>query len=250
MNPDKTKTSKSEKTRENIYHVALDLFTSKGFDATTMREIAEAGNMAIGSTYYYFSSKEAIVMEFYIRTQQELMNRVRQEADAKKQLRERLQILMKIHFELFAPCKKFVAVLARFAADATHPLSPFSPATAPVRERSIQLINELVEGADIKIADDLRPHLAELLWLYHMAMLFFWIHDQSPQAGKTGILLEKSLDVVIKLLKISGFPLVKSVRHAIIDLMQLIGQNVQPQIVEKVTAIPEVNESGEDLSAE
>lgn len=48
-------------TRERIPQVALALFVRKGYDATSMREIAEQLGITKAALYYHFDSKEGIV---------------------------------------------------------------------------------------------------------------------------------------------------------------------------------------------
>jgi AcrR family transcriptional regulator len=50
-------------TRERIPVVALQLFAEKGYEATSMREIAEHLGITKPALYYHFDSKEAIVRE-------------------------------------------------------------------------------------------------------------------------------------------------------------------------------------------
>src|SRR5207245_7774503 len=47
---------------------ALDLFQDHGYEATTMRAIAERARVSLGSSYHYFPSKEHLVLEFYRHT--------------------------------------------------------------------------------------------------------------------------------------------------------------------------------------
>ena len=54
-------------TRERILDVALDLFTDQGFDATSMREIAERLQISKPAIYYHFASKEEILMALHMR---------------------------------------------------------------------------------------------------------------------------------------------------------------------------------------
>ena len=58
-------TKKAEATSARILDVALDLFRRGGFEQTTMRGIAAEAGVSLGSAYYYFESKEHLVMAFY-----------------------------------------------------------------------------------------------------------------------------------------------------------------------------------------
>ena len=51
---------KKEETKERIFKAALKLFKQKGFDATTVDEIAERADIAKGTFFNYFPRKEAV----------------------------------------------------------------------------------------------------------------------------------------------------------------------------------------------
>lgn len=50
-------------TREAILEAALDLFAQRGYHATSMREIAAEVPIRAAGIYYWFASKEAILLE-------------------------------------------------------------------------------------------------------------------------------------------------------------------------------------------
>jgi AcrR family transcriptional regulator len=50
-------------TRAEAQRIALSLFSSKGYEATSLREIAEQLGISKAALYYHFPSKEAIVRE-------------------------------------------------------------------------------------------------------------------------------------------------------------------------------------------
>ena len=54
-------------TRERILDVALDLFTDQGFDATSLRQIAERLGVTKAALYYHFESKDDILMALHMR---------------------------------------------------------------------------------------------------------------------------------------------------------------------------------------
>lgn len=56
---------KKEETRENIISTAIQFFRKKGFEATSMEEIAEMADISKGTLYNYFSDKESILVGYY-----------------------------------------------------------------------------------------------------------------------------------------------------------------------------------------
>ena len=53
---------KKQQTREKIAQVALRLFAERGYDDTTLAEIAEAAEVAPRTIFAYFESKEDILL--------------------------------------------------------------------------------------------------------------------------------------------------------------------------------------------
>jgi AcrR family transcriptional regulator len=54
-------------TRERILDVALELFNEKGYDGTSLREIAERLGVTKAALYYHFERKEDILLELHLR---------------------------------------------------------------------------------------------------------------------------------------------------------------------------------------
>ena len=52
--------TKGERTRNQIEDAAIELFMEHGYHATSMRQIAEHANMALGGIYNHFKSKDEI----------------------------------------------------------------------------------------------------------------------------------------------------------------------------------------------
>jgi len=57
----KAASKKSAATRQRVLEVSSDLFRRNGYQATSMRDIANAVGMKSGSLYYYYDSKEALL---------------------------------------------------------------------------------------------------------------------------------------------------------------------------------------------
>jgi AcrR family transcriptional regulator len=65
--PDDVEAPEARSTRERILDVALDLFIEKGYDKTSLREIAEPLGFSKAALYYHFASKEDILMALHMR---------------------------------------------------------------------------------------------------------------------------------------------------------------------------------------
>ncbi len=217
-------TPRAEDTRRKIYEAAMELFREKGFEPTTMRDIAAKAGVALGGAYYYYSSKDAIVLAFYRETQESSNQLILEALAGKKKLKDRIRCVLEKRLELLAPNRKFCAALFRHAPDGTDPLSPFSEESRLIREAAIEHMRLALEGSDAKVPADLQARLPYLLWLYQMALIMFWLYDRSPSQEKTQRLMEKSLGILVNLLRLSALPLMKPLRKAALELVETAAQ--------------------------
>jgi len=213
-------TQRAEDTRRKIYDAAMELFRDKGFEATTMRDIAARAGVALGGAYYYFSSKDAIVLAFYKELQETSNPLVLDALASRKKLKDRIRCVLDKRLELLTPNRGFCAALFPHAPDRTDPLSPFSDETSAIRDAAVEQMRIAIEGSDTKIPHDLKPRLPYLLWLYQMALVMFWLYDHSPNQKRTEHLIDKSLSLLVNLLRLSSLPLMKPLRKTALELIE------------------------------
>jgi AcrR family transcriptional regulator len=215
-----TKTPKGEQTRELILHSALDLLAEHGYEKTTMRAIASRAGVSLGNAYHYFGSKEHLIQAFYQRTHEEHLAATRPQLEHQSNFRARLLAVMKLKISTLEPYHEFAGVLFKTAADPHSPLNPFAHESAPVRRESIKLFEELVATTKARIPSDLRGELPYLLWLYHMGVILFWIHDSSPKRARTYRLIDRTVDLLDKLIALASNPLMRPVRKRALTLVK------------------------------
>jgi AcrR family transcriptional regulator len=213
--------AKSDETRARILGAAMELFRQKGFEETTMREIAAGAGVATGAAYYYFDSKDAIVLAFYEQSQQEMEPQLEAALTAKGNLKERIHALLEVKFQYFEPNRRLLGTLAAHA-DPQHPLSPFSALTQEMRERDMKFFERALSGSRIKVDSELGRHLPRILWMYQMGLILFWVFDRSTGQKRTRLLVDKSLGIVVRLIKVSEFPLLRPVRRMVVDLVETV----------------------------
>lgn len=54
---------RSSKTKQHIYNIAAELFLKNGYEATTLKDIAEAADVSTGTLYRYYPSKGDFLVE-------------------------------------------------------------------------------------------------------------------------------------------------------------------------------------------
>lgn len=208
-------------TQQKILDAALELFRERGFEEATMRDVAASAGVATGLAYYYFKSKDAIVLAFYQRAKEDLAAEL-EAAQKDKRLAPRLRALIQAKFNYFKPNRRFLGALMAHAADASSPLSPFGEPSRDIRKFDLSHFERALVETKTRVPDDLAPHIAKILWFYQMGLLLFWIYDKSPQQRRSRDLLDKSLDIVVMLIKLSSLPLLKPARKRVLELIEII----------------------------
>jgi AcrR family transcriptional regulator len=215
-------TPKAEETGLKILDAALGLFRQEGFDTATMRDIAQKAGVATGAAYYYYPSKDAIVMDFYRRSCEDMQPKLAAALADAKGLERRLNILIRVKLAHFAPNRGVLRALLRNGADPKHPLSPFSPETKEIRDIDLAWFRSILADCGFRIPKDLEPHLPGVLWFFQMGVIFFWVIDESPEQRRTDRLLDLAAKSVTSLIRVSALPLMRPVRKAAIELVEVV----------------------------
>lgn len=222
------KTTKGEQTRALILETALELFRERGYEETTMRAIAEKAGVALGNTYYYFRSKEHLIQAFYGRSHEEHLVAARPVLAKERGLKARLLGVMRTKIETSEPYHQFAGILFKTAADPRSPLNPFSKESEAVRQESTALYEEVINGARVRVPDDLKAELPNLLWIYSMGIVLFWIHDSSKGHARTHRLMEHTVELVARLITLASLPLMRPLRKTTLKLLANLREETLP----------------------
>jgi len=223
-----TKTAKGEQTKALILSTALEMLQERGYEQTTMRAIAEKAGLSLGNAYHYFGSKDHLIQAFYHRTHEDHLRASLPALEKESTLKARLLSVMRLKIDTLEPYHEFAGVLFQTAADPHSPLNPFAHASAPVRRDSIKLFEGLVAESKARIPNDLRSELPYLLWVYHMGIILFWIHDSSRKCARTYRLIDQTVDLLDKLISLASNPLMRPVRKKALRLVAELREDLSP----------------------
>jgi AcrR family transcriptional regulator len=212
-------TPRAEQTRTAITEAALRLFRENGYEATTMRAIAQEAGVSTGNAYYYFGSKEELVQQFYAHTHADHVAACRAILETETDFATRLRGTLRAMIDVNGPYHAFAARFFKYAAEPSSPLSPFSKESSPARDAAIALFREVVEGSTTRFDRELRAQLPELLWLYSMGIVLFWVHDASPGCAKTYQLIDRTVPLADRLIALSRVHLLRGTIREIISIV-------------------------------
>jgi AcrR family transcriptional regulator len=212
-------TDKGEQTRRHIFECALELFREKGFDATTMMDVAVRAKVVKSAAYYYFPSKEAIIQAYYEMIQTE-QNRLMKEAvsEGDLSLKQRLHVAMHSKFDLAEKDRRLLGVVFRYAGEPQHPLSCLGPATADIRRQAIEVFQLAIKGE--RLPKDLEELLPLALWALQMGLLVLFLYDETPKQARTRSLANGALALTVNLLAIAKTPLLRPIRTKVLSLLR------------------------------
>src|SRR5882672_5937349 len=194
--------AKGDESRERILDAALESFRAEGFERTTLRQIARRSGLALGAAYYYFPSKEALVHAYYARVQaahRELVASLPESMD----LRERLEAALLAKLDLLANDRALLGALFKSVGTPGDPSSPFGRATRDQREQAISTFADALRG---KVPDELLPAVSRAVWALHLALLLYWLHDQSRGQRRTRRLVVSVSSLVASALALATTP--------------------------------------------
>jgi AcrR family transcriptional regulator len=211
-------TEKGEQTRRHIFECALKLFREKGFDATTMLDVANEAGVVKSAAYYYFHSKEAIIQGYYERVQAE-QERICNEAFAETtDLKKRIATALYSKLDLAREDRGLLGVVFRYTGEPRHPLSCLGKATGQIRRRSIGVFEQAI--AQERMPKETRELLPLALWSLQMGLLVMFFYDESPGQQRTRKLAEGALGLTLKLLTLAKVPLLKPILARVLTLLR------------------------------
>jgi AcrR family transcriptional regulator len=201
-------TVQGHEARKRLYETAIELIGRKGYEATTLRDVAETAGVSVGLLYKYFPGKRAVVLAFYDELSGEYAARAGQMKPGR--WRDRFVFALRTCLEVLGPHRKTLSSLAPvLVADSEEGL--FAARTAFSRKRVEQVFQDAVSGAIDAPAAKLAEPLGRLLYMLHLSVILWWLLDKSPKQWATHslvTLLERilpSFGVALMLPKVRGF---------------------------------------------
>jgi len=170
-----TQRSKSAATREKILFAAAELFMEQGYNGTSLRGIARRIEMNVASIYYYFDTKDAIILAVLVRgveTLHRAVSQAVQQLSKEATARQKLEAAIEAHLSCLAASGEFPASYSIYL----HLPNSLRHTKNSSRERYFELWLSLIkEGiARGEFRDDIDPSLVRRLIIVGLTRSVEW----------------------------------------------------------------------------
>lgn len=82
-----------------------------------------------------------------------------------------------------------------------------------------------------RIPKNLRGELPELVWLFFMGIVLYWVHDPTDGALRTRLLTRRTCPIVVRAIGLTRLPMLRSSLNdliALIDELKILGVSGAP----------------------
>lgn len=180
------RTPQGAEARDRLYRAAIGLMVRRGYDRTTLRDVAAEAGVSAGLLYKYFPNKRAVILALYDELSAAFTSRAASMPSGR--WRERFAFAMSASLQELAPhrvaLKGLVPVLVGDPDEGV-----FAEETAFSRLRVQRVFEEAVTGASDAPARPLAEALGRLLYLVHLGILLWWLLDKTAKQRATQTLL-------------------------------------------------------------
>jgi AcrR family transcriptional regulator len=183
-------------TRQRILDSAASLFRTRGYEPTTTRDIADGAEIATGTLFNYFPTKEAIIAVLA----EEALAKAHAAFNGKTcegELAEQLFAHVAAELRQLKPLRKFITPLLETS------LSPLiasqqNETNDSLRTNHLATVAQLARKHGVA---ELSPVALQVYWSLYIGVLAFWAADKSPKQEDTLALLDQSLAMFVSWLR-------------------------------------------------
>jgi TetR/AcrR family transcriptional regulator, cholesterol catabolism regulator len=172
-----------QEPRQEILRAAARLFQQRGYDATSMNDVAAALKLSKGGLYHHFESKDEILFHIMSHAMEITEERVINVARRVEAPEERLRTLIRLHIEVvLSPEDREITVMLH----ENHPLPPALRRKINGRKKDyLHFVEHLV--ADVQRKNNsptaVTPRAAALALVGMINWIYQWYKPEGPLTG-------------------------------------------------------------------
>lgn len=172
---------RSDNRRQELMAAAAHLFNQRGYDATSMRDIAREAGMLAGSMYYHFSSKDELIIATYEEGRRLLITSLLEAIEGVEDPWERLTAAAVAHMNTLFGGNNFSILLC---ADISRTAPTLRSRLIEIRDSYDKLFMDLIE--DLPLKEDVDKGLLRLSLLGSLNWSSSWYRPGGQTPAQIG----------------------------------------------------------------
>jgi AcrR family transcriptional regulator len=160
-------TERQAARRDWIVRAATDLAADGGYDAVQMREVSARANVALGTLYRYFSSKDQLLVAVMGQWAKQLQAQIAARPPGGDSLADRVTDVLRRAARALQQAPELTSSLVTALSSLSSDDPPALEATGEVYDT----VTEIIHGA-LRPGEDLRPEVIRVLAMVWFAALF------------------------------------------------------------------------------
>ena len=165
--PKPTFTERQAARRDWIVQAAMELAAEGGYDAVQMREVSARANVALGTLYRYFSSKDQLIVAVMGHWAKELQAQIAARPPSGASLADRVTDVLRRAARALQQAPELTASLVT----ALSSLSSDDPPALEATREVYDTVTDIIEGAT-RPGEELKPEVIRVLAMVWFAALF------------------------------------------------------------------------------
>jgi TetR/AcrR family transcriptional regulator, cholesterol catabolism regulator len=170
--PESTLARSQAERRRRVLAATLDLAANGGFDAVQMRDVAAAADVALGTVYRYFSSKERLLLEAMAEQQSDLRAYIETHPLLDETPAKRVMSVLRRSNRSLKQYPDVTAAMVRAFGSAQHENADI---VRRVTELMTAIITRAVQGTERHTPTDREVRVARILMQVWLSSLNGWV---------------------------------------------------------------------------
>ena len=186
-------TAQGAAAKDRLYDTAIRMVAERGYETTTLRDIADEAGVSVGLLYRYFPSKQAVTIALYDKLSADYARRAARMPSGI--WRDRFIFALETSLDVVKPHRVALrALIPVLIGDPDDGI--FAERTTFSRQRVQSVFEDAATGSTDAPRDPLSKALGRLLYLLHLAVLLWWLLDRTPRQRATAGVIKLMLQVL------------------------------------------------------